>query len=87
MSHFGSMSHTSPLGYPHLLETRSILEVYGQKGESSGSGEFRTVSVEDIPCPVESIVEPVESAMESVVVSVQPVVESVPAVESAVMPA
>jgi hypothetical protein len=32
MSNFESMSHTSPLGYPQLLETRSILEVYGERG-------------------------------------------------------
>jgi hypothetical protein len=33
MSHFESMSHTSPLGYPYLLEIHSILEVYDERGE------------------------------------------------------
>jgi hypothetical protein len=33
MSHFESMSHTSPLRYAYLLETRSILEVYNERGK------------------------------------------------------
>jgi hypothetical protein len=93
MSNFKSMSHTSPLGYPQLLETRSILEVYGE-GESSSSDEFRTVSLGDISCPVELAVEPivvelVELATEPVVVAIQSVdsiVESVLVVELAVVP-
>jgi hypothetical protein len=67
MSRFESMSHTSPLKvsspFGDSLDTGGVR----REGESSGSGEFRIVSVGDISCPVESAVEPV-------IVSVQPVV-------------
>jgi hypothetical protein len=39
-----------------------------REGESSGSDEFRTVSVGDISCPVETVVESI--VVEPVVVSV-----------------
>jgi hypothetical protein len=32
MPRFESMSHTSHLEYPHILETRLILEVYSERG-------------------------------------------------------
>jgi hypothetical protein len=73
---------SSPFG--DSLNTGSVR----REGESSGSDEFRTVSVGDISCLVETVVEPI--VVEPIVVPVQPVVpivESVPVVESAVVPA
>jgi hypothetical protein len=72
----------SPFG--DSLDTGSVW----REGESSGSDEFRTVSVGDISYPVEMVVESI--IVEPVAAPVQLVVlimESVPVVESTVVPA
>jgi hypothetical protein len=70
MSRFESMSHTSYLGILTLWRLTRYW-MCTARGESSGCGESRTVSVGDIFCPRESVEEPiVVEPAESVVVSV-----------------